>query len=64
MSSSNTSAIEAEPSTPSEINIEPLSLPLEGEFASYEALFTAAQAHAKNSGYTFVVGKSERRKVV
>jgi hypothetical protein len=40
----------------------PLSLPLEASFDSYDLLYNAAQAYTKLAGYSFVTGKSERRK--
>jgi len=48
------------PSIPA--NIKPLSLPLEGLFDSYEALFNSAQQYAKDALYAFVIGKTDRRK--
>ena len=41
--------------------VPPLSLPPEGCFDSYEALFTSAQQHAKSALYAFTIGNSERR---
>jgi hypothetical protein len=41
---------------------EPLSLPPQALFDSYDALLQSIQQHAKSAGYAFTTSKSERRK--
>ena len=42
-------------------NIQPLSLPAEAQYATFEALFSACQQHAREAGYAFIKQKSEKR---
>ena len=41
-------------------NIQPLSLPAEAQYATFEALFSACQQHALEAGYAFIKQKSEK----
>ena len=42
-------------------NIEPLSLPPEGVFQSFDALFLSLQEHGILAGCAYIIKKSERR---
>ncbi|POS86016.1 hypothetical protein EPUL_001592 [Erysiphe pulchra] len=41
--------------------IEPLSLPTEAQYESFEALFSSCRQHAKQAGYSFIKQKLDRR---
>jgi hypothetical protein len=51
---------QASPSGPPVVQGEMLSAPPGGSYPTFEALFTAAQAHALAHGYAFVIGRSKR----
>jgi hypothetical protein len=42
--------------------VEPLSLPAEGTFLSFESVKTAVQNHAKLAGWAVVVGRGSRKR--
>jgi hypothetical protein len=62
MTSAASTIVDLPSAEASSIAVQPLSLPPEGEFDSYEAVYAFAQAHAKSALYAFVVGKADRRK--